>query len=71
MDEYSDRVDRIQSASLGALQEAIEDILVSLFTNSVLCHIHAKRVTLKSVDMALAMWLRCDDYFRKSNFLMK
>ena len=65
MEIYSDRVDRIQSAALGALQEAAEDIIVSLFTDSVLCHIHAKRVTLKSVDMALAMRLRGDDCFRR------
>lgn len=65
MAEYSDKADRIQSAALGALQEASEDILVSLFHDSVLCHVHAKRVTLKPVDLALTMRLRQDDALHK------
>lgn len=65
MEKFSDRADRIQGAALGALQEASEDILVSLFQDSVLCHVHAKRVTLKTVDLALALRLRQDSAMHK------
>ena len=58
IEEMSDNVTRIQGAALEALQEANEIILVSLFQDSVLCHIHAKRVTLKPVDLALDKRLR-------------
>ena len=61
MADYSDRVERIQGAALAA-----ETVLVMLFQDSVLCHIHAKRVTLKPVDMGLAIQLRTDDCLRKS-----
>ena len=57
MDKYSNRVDQIQSVALEALQEASEDIVVSIFQDSVLCMAHAKRVTLKCVDMILALRL--------------
>ena len=66
MADYSDRVERIQGAALGALQEAAETVMVMLFQDSVLCHVHAKCVTLKPVDMGLAMRLRTDDCLRKS-----
>lgn len=61
MEKYTDRVDRIQSTALEALQEAAEDIVVSVFEDSVRCMAHAKRVTLKPVDMALALRLRLEN----------
>ena len=61
MDEYADRADCIQSTVLEALQEAAEDVLVSLYQDSVLCMAHAKRVTLKPVDMALTLRIRLED----------
>ncbi len=39
---------RFQSAAIGALQEASEAYLVSLFEDTNLCAIHAKRVTVKN-----------------------
>lgn len=39
---------RFQSAAIGALQEASEAYLVSLFEDTNLCAIHAKRVTVRS-----------------------
>jgi histone H3 len=38
---------RFQSTALEALQEAAEDYLVSLFEDTNLCAIHAKRVTIR------------------------
>jgi histone H3 len=49
---------RLQSTALLALQEAAEAYLVGLFEDANLCAIHAKRVTLMSKDMALAMRIR-------------
>ncbi len=40
---------RFQSAAIGALQEASEAYLVSLFEDTNLCAIHAKRVTVSLV----------------------
>jgi len=40
---------RFQSAAIGALQEASEAYLVSLFEDTNLCAIHAKRVTVSSI----------------------
>ena len=37
---------RMQSAAIGALQEAAEAFLVGLFEDCNLCAIHAKRVTI-------------------------
>ena len=39
---------RFQSAAIGALQEASEAYLVSLFEDTNLCAIHAKRVTVRT-----------------------
>ncbi|CAD6921740.1 unnamed protein product [Tilletia controversa] len=49
---------RFQSAAIGALQEASEAYLVSLFSDMNLAAIHAKRVTVMPKDMKLArhMW---------------
>jgi len=49
---------RFQSLAILALQEAAEDYLVSLFQDTNLCAIHAKRVTITPKDMALARRIR-------------
>jgi histone H3 len=43
-----------------ALQEAAEIFLVGLFSDSLLCAIHAKRVTLMPKDIQLAKKIRGD-----------
>ncbi|CAA7046070.1 unnamed protein product [Microthlaspi erraticum] len=45
---------RWTAEALVALQEAAEDYLVGLFSDSMLCAIHAKRVTLLRKDFELA-----------------
>ena len=52
---------RFQSAAINALQEDAEAYLVTLFEDSFLCTIHAKRVTLMPQDMALARRIRGED----------
>ena len=42
-------------------QEASEAYLVTLFEDSLLCTIHAKRVTLMPKDMTLARRIRGED----------
>jgi histone H3 len=49
---------RFQSTALNALQEAAEAFLVSLFEDTNLCAIHAKRVTIMPKDMQLARRIR-------------
>ena len=49
---------RFQSAAILALQEAAEAYLVTLFEDTVLCAIHAKRVTVMPKDMQLARRIR-------------
>ena len=49
---------RFQSSAILALQEASESYLVSLFEDTNLCAIHAKRVTIMPKDMQLARRLR-------------
>lgn len=49
---------RFQSSAIMALQEATEAYLVSLFEDSNLCAIHAKRVTIMPKDIQLARRLR-------------
>merc|ERR1712000_100222 len=44
---------RFQSSAIGALQESVESYLVSLFEDTNLCAIHAKRVTIQSKDIQL------------------
>ncbi|KAK3577135.1 hypothetical protein CHS0354_037469 [Potamilus streckersoni] len=48
-----------------ALQEAAEAILVNLFEDCQLCAVHAKRVTIMSRDMWLALRLRGDTFLMK------
>nr|GEX43832.1 reverse transcriptase domain-containing protein [Tanacetum cinerariifolium] len=47
-------VTRWQAEALQALQEAAEDYIIQLFQDSMLCAIHAKRVTLMKKDWELA-----------------
>ena len=49
---------RFQSSAILALQEATEAYLVSLFEDTNLCAIHAKRVTIMVKDMQLAKRIR-------------
>eukprot|EP01112_Ceratiomyxa_fruticulosa_P020719 TRINITY_DN713_c0_g2_i3.p1 TRINITY_DN713_c0_g2~~TRINITY_DN713_c0_g2_i3.p1 ORF type:complete len:141 (+),score=16.99 TRINITY_DN713_c0_g2_i3:179-601(+) len=49
---------RFQSAAIYALQEACEAYLVSLFEDTNLCAIHAKRVTIMPKDIQLARRIR-------------
>ena len=51
---------RFQSAAVAAIQEAAEAYLVSLFQDTNLCAIHAKRVTIFKKDMQLARRIRGD-----------
>ena len=54
---------RFQSQSLIALQEASEAYIVSLFEDTNLCAIHAKRMTVMKKDMELARRIRGDSRF--------
>jgi len=49
---------RFQSTAILALQESAEAYLVGLFEDTVLCAIHAKRVTIMPKDMQLARRIR-------------
>ena len=49
---------RFQSTAIMALQEAAEAYLVSLFEDTNLCAIHAKRVTIMPKDIQLARRIR-------------
>ena len=44
---------RFQSSAIGALQESVEAYLVSLFEDTNLCAIHAKRVSFPIIYIAL------------------
>ena len=52
---------RFQSTAILALQHASESYLVSLFEDTNLCAIHAKRVTIMPKDIHLARRIRGDD----------
>jgi len=54
---------RLQSTALLALQESAEAYLVTLFEDSMLCAIHAKRATLMRRDMRLARRIRGEDLY--------
>ena len=51
---------RFQATAIQALQEATEAYMVSLFEDTNLAAIHAKRVTIMPKDLALAKRLRGD-----------
>ena len=52
---------RFQGSAVMALQEAAEAYLVSLFEDTNLCAIHAKRVTIRPRDMQLARRIRNEE----------
>jgi histone H3 len=52
---------RFQGQAFRALQEAAEAYLVSLFEDTNLCAIHAKRTTIMPKDLQLAARIRGDD----------
>lgn len=60
--EYKQEV-RFQSQAVLALQEAAEAYLVSLFEDTNLCAIHAKRVTIMTKDLQLAKRIRGDRFW--------
>lgn len=60
---------RFQSQAVLALQEAAEAYLVSLFEDTNLCAIHAKRVTIMSKDLQLAKRIRGDRFWFDSLIL--
>ena len=49
---------RMQRIAVEALQEAAEYYLTNLFDDANLCALHAKRITLQTTDMQLAMRIR-------------
>jgi histone H3 len=49
---------RFQSSAILALQEAAEAYLVSVFEDTNLCCIHARRVTIMPKDLQLALRIR-------------
>ena len=51
LDDYSDKVERWTGEALGALQEASEAYITTLFEDSNIACIHAKRVTVMPKDM--------------------
>jgi len=53
---------RFQSSAVMALQEAAEAYLVTLFEDTNLCAIHAKRVTIMTKDLQLAKRIRGDRF---------
>jgi len=46
---------RFQSSAIGALQESVEAYLVSLFEDTNLCAIHAKRVTIRKFFFLMSL----------------
>jgi len=60
---------RFQSSAVLALQEAAEAYLVSLFEDTNLCAIHAKRVTIMTRDIQLAKRIRGDRFWSKLAYI--
>ena len=58
LDDYSDKVERWTSQALGALQEASEAYITSLFEDSNILTIHSKHVTVMPKDMHLIRRIR-------------
>ena len=53
---------RFQFTAIAALQEAAENFIVGLFEDVNLLEVHAKRVTVMSRDVRLALRIRGDHY---------
>ena len=53
-----EEINRIAAPALGALQEAAEAYLVSLFEDANLVTIHCKRITIYPKDIQLARRIR-------------
>ena len=53
---------RFQSTTIAALQEAAENFIAGLFEDVNLLAVHAKRVTVMSRDVTLALRIRGDHY---------
>ena len=51
-----------QSTAIAALQEAAENFIVGLFKDVNLLAVHAKRVTVMSRDIRLALRIKGDHY---------
>ncbi len=49
---------RFQTTAIAALQESAETYIVSLFEDTMLCAMHARRVTIMPKDMNLARRIR-------------
>ena len=49
---------RFQGTAILALQEASETYLTSLFQDTALCAVHARRITIMPKDMQLARRIR-------------
>jgi len=49
---------RFQSAAIEAVQEGCEAFLVELFKDTLLCAVHAKRITIKLEDIQLVRRIR-------------
>lgn len=49
---------RFQSIAIEVLQHAVEDYMVQVFEDCVSCAVHAKRVTVTSKDLQLALRIR-------------
>jgi histone H3 len=54
---------RFQSSAISALQESVEAYLVSIFEDTNMCAIHAKRVTIQFKDIQLARRLRGERHY--------
>lgn len=57
---------RFQSTAISCLQEATEAYLVSLFEDTNLCALHAKRVTIRVSDMQLARRIRGEHAWKET-----
>jgi histone H3/H4 len=57
---FPDQDYKFSLRGISALHVASEDYLISLFEDSYLCALHAKRITLMKKDMTLARRLRGD-----------
>lgn len=53
---------RLEACAVSALQHAVEDCIVEVFEDCVLCATHVKRVTVTLKDLRLAMRMRGDRF---------